>query len=138
VTPKFLPSPVPGKTEITITAAAYMAAISTKEKIGITTPVDEQESLLASRECICQCLAQGMGYEIFPSLVSHIYDAYLGQRSVVNAVRKIEQMKFTLQGIVIGGKGRGCRAHDYHSIFHFSSHYRRVSSMIAKTSFLLV
>jgi hypothetical protein len=47
VTPKFLPSPVPGKTHGTIAAVGNMTAVTTEEKIGITTAVDQQESLLA-------------------------------------------------------------------------------------------
>jgi len=87
VTPQFLPGPVPGETYGTIAAVGNITAVTTEEKICITSAVDQQESLLALRKCIGQGLAQGMRYKISLSLVFHIYDGYLGQRPVINAVR---------------------------------------------------
>jgi hypothetical protein len=79
-----------------------------------------------------------MRYKISLSLVFHIYDGYLGQRPVINAMRQAEQMKLTLEGIVIRGEGGCGRTHDYNSPLHFRSHHRRVSPVVAKTSFLFV
>ncbi len=105
---EFLASSMPGKTYSAIVAVGDMAAAAAKEKIGVTSSIDQQQSLLTSSESIGQCLAQGNREHISLSLELHVDDGDLGQGTLIYSMWQGKQMEFSLKSIMIRSQSRSC------------------------------
>jgi hypothetical protein len=98
---EFLAGPVPSKTHSAIVTLGYMAAAAAEEKIGVTSSIDEQQSLLTSSEGISQGLAQGNREYINLSLKLHVDDGDLGQGTLIYSMRQGKQMELSFKSIMI-------------------------------------
>jgi hypothetical protein len=78
-----------------------MAAATAEEKIGVTSSIDQQQSLLTSSEGIGQGLAQGNGEHINLSLQLHVDDGDLGQGALIYSMWQAKQMELSLKSIMI-------------------------------------
>jgi hypothetical protein len=98
---EFLAGAMPSKTDSAIVAVGYMAAAAAKEKIGVTSSIDQQQSLLTSSQGIGQSLAQGNREHISLSLELHVDDGDLGQGTLIYSMWQSKQMELSLKSIMI-------------------------------------